>query len=328
MVRFGIIGTNSITEEMLHAAKHVEGFELRAVYSRTEEKAKSFAKQYDIHLTYTSIEELAKSEEIDAVYIASPNSFHVEQSVLLMDHGKHVLCEKPIASNSSEVQTMIDAAKRNGVTLMEAMKTTFLPNFQQIQQYMKRIGTIRRYAVQFSKYSSRYDAYRRGEVLNAFNPKFSNGSLMDLGIYGLYPMITLFGKPNTVKANAVMLSSGVDGEGTVLASYSEMEAVVSHSKISTSYVPCEIQGEDGTIVFNHMGEPTEVKVHWKDGSTEDISVETSLPPMAYEVHELVSLVQNGEQESSVNTWERSLQTSLVMEEARKQFGLVYEADRK
>lgn len=313
---------------MLHAAKHVEGFELRAVYSRTEEKAKAFAQQYEVHLTYTNLEELAKSEEVDAVYIASPNSFHVEQAKLMMNHGKHVLCEKPFASNAFEVQTMMDAAKRNGVTLMEAMKTTFLPNFQQIQQSIKRIGPIRRYAVQFSKYSSRYDAYRRGEVLNAFNPKFSNGSLMDLGIYGLYPMITLFGEPKNMKANAVMLSSGVDGEGTVLASYSEMEGVVSHSKISTSYMPCEIQGEDGTIVFNHMGEPTEVKIHWRDGSTENVTVETPLPPMAYEVQEFVRLVQNGEQESSVNTWERSLQTSRVMENARKQIGLLYEADRK
>ncbi|QHE54405.1 Gfo/Idh/MocA family protein [Pontibacillus sp. HMF3514] len=328
MVRFGIIGTNNITKTMLHAAEQVEGFELCAIYSRTTSKAEEFANQYNVHHTYTSLEELAKSKAIDAVYIASPNSFHVEQSVLMMDHGKHVLCEKPFASNSSEVQTMIDAAKRNSVTLMEAMKTTFLPNFQQIQQNMKRIGTIRRYAVQFSKYSSRYDAYRRGEVLNAFNPKFSNGSLMDLGIYGLYPMITLFGEPNNVRANAVMLSSGVDGEGSVVAIYSEMEAVVSHSKISTSYAPCEIQGEDGTIVFNHMGEPTEVKVHWRDGSTEDITVKTPLPPMAYEVQEFVSLVQKGEQESSVNTWERSLETSHVMEEARRQFGLVYEADQK
>jgi len=327
VVRFGIIGTNNITEKMLHAAEHVEGFELRAVYSRTEEKANDFASQYGVHLIYTSIEELAKSDEIDAVYIASPNSFHVEQAELMMDHGKHVLCEKPFASNSSEVQIMINAAKRNGVTLMEAMKTTLLPNFQQIQHHINRIGTIRRYAVQFSKYSSRYDAYRRGEVLNAFNPKFSNGSLMDLGVYGLYPMVTLFGQPNGVKANAVMLSSGVDGEGTVLASYSGMEAIVSHSKISTSYVPCEIQGEDGTIVFNHMGEPTEVTLHWRDGSVEFLTVDTPFPPMAYEVQEFTDLVQGGQQESSVNTWEKSLQTSIVMEEARKQVGLVYDADK-
>jgi len=327
MIRFGIIGTNNITETMLNAAKHVQGFQVSAVYSRTKEKAEAFAKQHDIELTFTSLEEFTKCDEVDAVYIASPNALHAEQATLIMDHGKHVLCEKPFASNSKEVEMMIESAKRNGVTLMEAMKTTLLPNFQQIQQHIKRIGAIRRYAVQFSKYSSRYDAYRRGEVLNAFNPKFSNGSLMDLGIYGLYPMITLFGQPDGVKANAVMLPSGVDGEGTVLAYYSEMEAVVSHSKISTSYVPCEIQGEDGTIVFNHMGEPTEVTLHWRDGSTESLTVDTPLPPMAYEVQEFTDLVQNGQQESSVNTWERSLQTSLVMEEARKQVGLVYEADK-
>jgi len=81
-------------------------------------------------------------------------------------------------------------------------------------------------------------------------------------------------------------------------------------------------------VFNHMGEPTEVVIHWKDGSTEDVTVETLLPPMAYEVQEFVNIIQNGKQESEVNTWERSLQTSRVMEESRKQVGLVYEADTK
>lgn len=328
MVRFGIIGTNKITETMLHAAQHVEGFYLNAVYSRTEENANTFANKHDVHHTYTNLEELAESKEIEAVYIASPNSFHVKHAILMMDHGKHVLCEKPLASNSDEVQKMIEAAKRNGVSFMEAMKTTHLPNFKQIQKYIPQIGTIRRYVVQFSKYSSRYDAYRRGEILNAFNPKFSNGSLMDLGVYGLYPMITLFGAPSKVQANAIMLSSGVDGEGTVLASYSEMEGVVSHSKISTSYAPCEIQGEDGTIVFNHMGEPTDVTLYLKDGSKKDISAETSLPPMAYEVQEFINLVHEGKQESSVNTWERSLQTSKVTEEARKQVGLIYEADHQ
>lgn len=259
MIKFAIIGTNWITEEFIKAAKEVPDFSLKAVYSRTEEKAKEFAAKVGAELTFTNLEEMAKSDEIDAVYIASPNSFHAEQAILLMNHGKHVICEKPMASNTKEVQAMIEAAQQNNVVLMEAMKTTLLPNFQAIRKHIHKIGKIRRYFASYCQYSSRYDAYKQGTVLNAFNPQFSNGSLMDLGVYCLYPMVVLFGKPLNVKANSVKLETGVDGEGSVILDYGEMDAVVQYSKISNSYIPAEIQGEEGSIIIDAIHTPQKSK---------------------------------------------------------------------
>jgi predicted dehydrogenase len=327
MIKFATIGTNWITEEFIKAAKEAPDFALTAVYSRTEEKAKEFAAKVGAERTFTSLEEMAKSDEIDAVYIASPNSFHAEQAILLMNHGKHVLCEKPLASNTAEVQSMIEAAKQNGVVLMEAMKTTLLPNFQAIRNHIHKIGKVHRYFASYCQYSSRYDAYKQGIVLNAFNPAFSNGALMDIGIYCLYPMVVLFGKPLNIKANSVMLESGVDGEGSIILDYGDMDAVVMYSKITNSYIPAEIQGEEGSIILDTIHTPQKVEIRYRDGRIEDITEAQPHHPMYYEAKEFIELIQKGKRESEINSHHHSLTTMEIMEEARKQTGIVFPADQ-
>lgn len=244
-----------------------------------------------------------------------------------MNHGKHVLCEKPFASNTAEVKSMIEAARNNDVLLMEAVKSTLMPNFKIIKDHMYKIGRVRRYFASYCQYSSRFDAFKQGKVLNAFNPAFSNGSLMDLGVYCLYPMVTLFGKPE-VRAVGVLLSSGVDGEGSIVMKYPDMDATVMYSKITDSYLPAEIQGENGTMVIDKISQPYEVKIHYRDGTIEDLTKAQTREPMYYEIQEFIDLIKSGERNSSINSLECSLTVAEVMEEARQQFGLRYEADLK
>ncbi|KHE72108.1 Gfo/Idh/MocA family protein [Halobacillus sp. BBL2006] len=326
MIRFGIIGTNTITEKFLQAGKQHPEFEFIAVYSRTEERAQEFAAKHGAAHTFTSIKNLAESTEIDAVYIASPNSFHAEQAILCMENGKHVLCEKPMASNQKEVASMINVARREGVLLMEAVKSTFLPGFTKIRENLHKIGRVRRYVGNFCKYSSRYDAYKEGTVLNAFNPKFSNGSLMDLGVYGVYPMVVLFGDPKTIHANGVLLESGVDGEGSMIAEYEGMEAIIMHSKIQHSYAPSEIQGEEGAVIIPDISEPRGIEIRYKDGTVEPLTPEDTFDPMFYEIQEFITLLQSQKIQSSVNSHENTLIAAKVMEEARRKIGLVFPND--
>src|SRR5262245_54483913 len=110
MIRFGVIGTNWITDEFIEAARTVEGFALTEVYSRTQEQADTFFAKHSIPFTFTNLADMAASGELDAVYIASPTSFHAEQAMLLMRGGKHVLVEKPAASNARELTQMIETA--------------------------------------------------------------------------------------------------------------------------------------------------------------------------------------------------------------------------
>jgi predicted dehydrogenase len=327
LIRIGVIGTNWITDKMIEAAHEVESMEVTAVYSRTEERAEEFAGKHGIANRYTDLEAMARSEVVDAVYVASPNAFHAEQAVMLMDHGKHVLCEKPMASNAGELSEMIKAAGRNRVVLMEAMKSTLLPNYRAIADNISRLGTIRRYFASYCQYSSRYDAYKAGTVLNAFKPDYSNGALMDLGIYCLYPMVALFGRPDKIRATGVMLESGVDGEGSIVCQYSQMDAVIMYSKITQSDLPSEIQGEDANLLIHKISEPQRVAIHYRNGNVEELSQSQTMHPMAYELQEFTDLIQSGHAESTINSHDNSLITLEIMDEVRRQIGLVYPADQ-
>lgn len=327
MVRIGVIGTNWITERFIDAASGVEGFELAAVYSRTQEKSEEFAGKYGINHTYTDLEAFASSKEIDAVYIASPNSMHASQAILCMEQGKHVLVEKSIASNVKEVRKMMETAERKQVLLMEAIKSTYLPNFLAVQENLHKIGKVRRYFASYCQYSSRYDKYKEGIVLNAFNPEYSNGSLMDIGVYCIFPMVKLFGRPDSFQATSFMLDSGVDGQGSVVFDYGEHDGTVLYSKISNSYLPAEIQGENGSIIMDHISEPSHVEIRYKDGSIEDLTREQHENSMYYEAREFVRLIAEGKTESGVNTLDQSLATAEILEGVRRQIGLVFPADQ-
>lgn len=327
IIRFGVIGTSEITQVFLKGAKLVEKFKLAAVYSRKEETAREFADKYGVKTIFTSLEEMAKSDEIDAVYIASPNSFHAKQAIIFMKNRKHVLCEKAFASNIKEVEEMIKVAKENNVVLMEAMRTTLTPNFKIVMENIYKLGKIRRYFSSFCKYSSRYDKYREGVVLNAFKRELSNGALMDIGVYTIYPMITLFGEPKEIKATSYMLESGVDGEGSVIFKYDEMEGSVIYSKISNSYLPTEIQGEEGTMIIDKINEVNSVKIVYKDGSIEELSTNQEEDSMCYEIDEFVNLIINNKKESNINSLENSKIVMKIMDNVRSQIGLEFIADK-
>ncbi|MFF0825636.1 Gfo/Idh/MocA family protein [Brevibacillus sp. NPDC003359] len=327
-MRFGVIGTNWITEEFIQAGQEVEGFSLQAVYSRTIERAQEIADKYHAPFAYNSLEEMAASKNIDAIYIASPNSCHAEQAIQCMDAGLHVLCEKPLASNANEVEAMIEAARRNDVLLMEAVKSTLLPNFFTIQDNLHKLGKVRRFVASNCQYSSRYDAYREGKVQRAFDPAFSNGALMDIGIYCLYPLIILFGRPDDIKAEGIVLDSGVDGEGSMLLKYREMDAIISFSKITTSYQPAEIQGEDATMVIDRINHLKEVDIRYRDGRIEQVTRPQTPKTMHYEIREFLHLASIGARQSPTNSHEVSKTATQVMDEARRQMGIVFPADRK
>ena len=335
-VRFGVVGTNNITDWVIEGGRQDERFELTAVCSRTQERADEFAAKHGIPHTFTSLEEMASSNAVDAIYIATPNYLHAEQSILCMNHGKHVLCEKPFASNADEVRRMIEAAKRNNVTLMEAMISTLNPNFITAREKMNDIGTIRRYFACYCQYSSRYDKFKEGIVLNAFKPELSNGAVMDIGIYTIYPMVALFGKPKSVAAQGVILSSGADGQGAVNFEYEGMNATVLYSKIVNSFLPTEIEGEEGNIMLDHIHIAGKVdfipRVPAGQGKSQKdtrVSIGNPLEHSAYyyEIKEFIDLVNEGRQESSVNTWDTSLTTIEIIDEIRRQIGVVYPADK-
>lgn len=334
-IRFGIIGTNNITDWVIAGGRQDERFELAAVCSRTRERAEEFAAKHAIPNTFTSLEEMAASPLIDAVYIATPNYMHARQSIICMNHGKHVLCEKPFASNAREVREMIAAARRNNVTLMEAMISTLNPNFAIVKQRLATLGTIRRYFASYCQYSSRYDKFKEGIILNAFRPELSNGAVMDIGIYTIYPMVALFGRPKSIDAQGIVLHTGVDGQGAVNFQYDDMNATILYSKIANSSLPTEIEGENGNLLLDKIHITRQVsfipRLITAQGKEQDnIPVEIGVPlnnsEYYYEMAEFMNLIEQGKKESDVNSLDNSLATIEIIDEIRRQIGVHYPAD--
>ena len=326
-IRFGVVGTNFITDWVIAGGREDERFELVAVCSRTEETARAFAEKHNIPHTFTSLDEMASSPDIDAIYIASPNSAHAQQSILCMQHGKHVLCEKAFASNAKEAQRMIDTARKHNVVLMEAMKPTLTPAFRAAQKAMPKIGAVRRYFSCYCQYSSRYDKFKEGIVLNAFLPELSNGSTMDIGVYTIYPMVVLFGRPKEIQTTGLKLSSGVDGHAAVNFTYGNgMIATVLYGKITDSALPTEIQGEQGTISLDRINIISKVTLVRRKGESENIRPETLNHEYYYEVAEFIDTIQSGKKESTINSLNNSLITMEILDEVRRQLGVVFPAD--
>ena len=325
MIKFAVIGTNWITQKFVQAAHEVNAMQLTAVYSRNLESAVEFGKEFGVETHYTDIEALANDPAIDAVYIASPNSFHCQQAIMLMEHNKHVICEKPIASNIREATKMFEVAKDNNVVLFEAYKSQYLPNFQAVQQALPKIGRIHKAHISYCQYSSRYQRYLDGENPNTFNPAFSNGSLVDIGFYSVAAAVSLFGKPKSVQASAHLLESGVDGHGSAIFYYPEFDVTLAHSKVSDSYAYSEIQGELGAILIDHIAECTHVKIQYRNGDVEELSQPQRENSMCYEA-EMFAQVLKGNKEAQSQAQQRAITVSELITEMRRQVGVHYPAD--
>lgn len=321
MIRYAVIGTGRIAHNFLEAALKVPDMEFTALYSRKEETGRAFLASYGQQKCYTSFEELAADEEVDAVYIASPNSFHCPQSLLLLEAGKHVLCEKPVALNRGEFLRMKEAAIQKGVVFMEAMRPVYDQGFLQLKEAVKKAGKVRQAVFQYCQYSSRYDNFKEGIVENAFNPGLGNAAIMDIGIYCAAPMVRLFGPPVSLKADSIFLENGFEGAGTIVAHYEELQAVLLYSKINQQNLWSQIQGEEASVLINSIQDIREITLHYRNGEQEEITVDKEKNNMLYEIQEWKRLIEEGksnEQELIYTEWEME-----VLDEARRQAGISF-----
>ena len=322
MINFAVIGSGWISEKFVNATLASNQLKLKAVYSRKIEKAEEFAAKFSVSRYYNDLQALACDTDIQAVYIASPNSLHFEQTLQMLQHGKHVICEKPLASDARQVELLYQAALDNNVILFEAYMTASLPNFQQVKNNLDKLGQLRKAHLHYCQYSSRYQKYLDGENPNTFNPAFSNGSIMDIGYYCIAFAVALFGEPQKIQASALLLESGVDGCGSVLLDYGNFSVTIDHSKISNSVLESEIQGEQGSLVIKQLNTCDEVRL-----CTPEIT-ELTLPQhensMSYEVEFFARQIAQGEMDAKSVL--RSKQTADVITEIRQLTGVKFPSD--
>lgn len=322
MINFAVIGSNWITEKFVNATRIDNELSLCAVYSRTLQSAQVFADKFAVTTCYDDLNTLKQDKNIEAVYIASPNSLHFEQSMQMLKAGKHVICEKPLASNAKQVELLFKTAIENNVILFEAYMTAHLPNFQKIKDNLPKLGQLRKANIHYCQYSSRYPAYLAGDNPNTFNPQFSNGSIMDIGYYCIAFTVALFGKPKKIQASAHLLASGVDGCGTAILDYGQFSVTIDHSKISNSQLNNEIQGENGSLLIERVALCEKVLLIQEN--EHNISAPQVDNSMVYEARFFAK--QINENKMHEETVQRAKTTSAVITEIRRLTGVKFPAD--
>lgn len=260
-LKFATVGTSPICEAFLINASQVNTMEYIGAYSRDMEKAKVFGGKYGATQFYDSFEEMANNTDIDAIYIASPNSMHYDQSKLFLQNKKHVLCEKPLAVNPKQITELIQLANKEHLIYMEAICNLYYPQMDVLKDYINKIGKVEACKFNYAQYSSKYDSYKSGNLPNIFNPSFATGALMDLGVYCVYMAISLFGEPNNIISSASFLESGADAYGFSIFEYDKLKVLIHYSKTFQGQIKSEINGEFGSIVIDSIGQMNEISLY-------------------------------------------------------------------
>lgn len=332
MIRFGIIGTGRISDWVLAGAAQDSRIKITGVCSRTTENASEFISRHPEAAgakIFTDVAAMAADPEIDAIYIGTPNQTHHSYTITCLDAGKHVLCEKPLAVCADEAKEMAEAARRNGCLLMEAMISTLNPNFRAAVEKIEDIKPVRQYSSYFCQYSSKYEALKRGITASAFRPGTA-GALRDVGIYTLYPLVSIFGKPTEIRSESMFFNTSegkVDVHGSMILRYEGMDATLTYSKICDSFIPTEISGENGNLILDavHIARKTEHIPHAVPTSGQGprpgskvISEGLEYNEYYYEFKEFVDVLESGRRESLINSLETSIAVMEIIDEALAQ----------
>ena len=325
-MKYAVIGTSWISEEFIQGAQLVEGMELLGVYSRSYSKGKALAEKFGAPRVFVDLHDLARNPDVEAVYIASPNSLHYEQSKQMLSAGKHVLCEKPITVYPAQLAELQALAKEKNRVYMEAIMYLHHPVRPQLKSALRGLGSITSAQFDFSQLSSKYPAYKRGENPNIFNPAFGTGCLMDLGIYCVYPALDLFGTPNNIISRAGFLESGADGYGTTIFEYDRMMLTMTWSKLAQGVCGSQILGDGGTVRIGSISQLNDI-TYCRKGA-EPIRVVQDMEKyvvMSHEARAFLQFIQNPQQTSEryEEAGRMALNVSRVMEQIRKLSGIQF-----
>lgn len=331
MINVGTIGTSSITEQFIKALKLTRKYHLKAVYSRSNASAKDIATIYKADYYTSTLNQLLFDPEIDLIYIASPNSLHAEQAIAAIRAGKHVIVEKPAFSNVAEWHQVFKEASKNNVLVFEAALHYHNRNYRRLNQLvnnLKKGHSLPFLGANFNlgQYSSRYEDYNEAmkaneDGPNIFNPQFSGGSLMDLGVYPIYVAVDLFGLPDDVSYHTVKGVNGIDLFGNMMLKYKNSQINIFVSKGVHSALDSEIYFDDETVVIKNISKISAVKLINRSGQAANVISYVPENPMYDELiafSEVLLDKDNIHQKVRYENWKQlSLQVATVMQLLRK-----------
>lgn len=326
-MKLGILGTGMIVKDMLTT---IHKLKIESVSILGTEKSKNetqeLAKKYGISQCYFNYDEMLLKSDTDTIYVALPNSLHYEFAKKALEHGKHVIIEKPITANYSELRELKKIAAKNNRMIFEGISTYYLPAYILLKEKIPDLGSLKIVSLNYSQYSSRYDAFKEGNILPAFDSEKAGGALMDINVYNIHTVIGLFGKPISVdyKAN---IEKNIDTSGILTMDYGLFQVVCIGAKDCKAPIVSSYQGDEGNIIVtvppNGMRKFT---FNDKEGNSQEYSFNEEDHRLLYEFQEFIKMIDGKDYDRMNRMLERSSLVSQVMEEARKKAGIVFAND--
>jgi predicted dehydrogenase len=235
-----------IAREFLTITRDLQGVDLVAIYGRRREMLEALQAAHGIARVYTDLDVLLQDPQVDTVYVALPNHLHHPYARAALLAGKHVICEKPFTMTLEQFDDLRSLAEGKGVVLVEAITTGYLSNYRSIRDHLPDIGNVKVVRCEYSQFSSRYPAFRRGEVPPVFDPALGGGALMDIGVYTVHFVVGLLGRPTRVRYTP-NIERDVDTSGVLVMEYEGCQVVCVFAKDSSSDPRTVLQGDAGTI---------------------------------------------------------------------------------
>jgi predicted dehydrogenase len=327
MIRIGTIGTSVITDDFIHSLKQVDAYQLVCVYSRDEDKARMFAEKHACPGYTSNWDALLKNPEIDAIYVASPNDLHFEQSVAILRAGKHAITEKPFVSNAYEFKQLMEVVKETGKFCFDAILPLHHPNLDVIKEALPTIGRLKLVVLNMVQYSSRYRMVLNGQIPNIFDPQHSGGALMDLGVYSTSLCIALFGKPESLTYACNKLPNGIDTSGSMILKYPDFVVSSTFGKDSFGTNDTTFCGEEASLHIplqpSRLLRVERVTVQ----SREDLGVQNLKDGMVYELLDFAEIIENNDWQKYQSFMDITRDVMDCLDEARRQNGIVFRTDR-
>jgi predicted dehydrogenase len=321
-IRWGILGLGSIAETFAKALSFSENGQLVAVGSRDKEKARRFGKKFGASHFHGSYQLLADDKDVDIVYIATPHNSHRENTLMCLNAGKHVLCEKPFAVNAAEARAMVGCARGNKLFLMEAMWTRFLPLMDKVRQLLSEeaVGEIRMLAADFGfRYA---DKPKKQRILDS---ALAGGALLDVGVYPLALSSMIFGKPSRIQSAAFLGESSVDEQAGIVLGFDKGRLSIIYTAVQTE-TPHEaaIMGTKGMIKLHRSwwcgNKLTLVRLGKPD---EFMELPSHSAGFLYEIEAAQQAVRDGKLECALMPLDETVSIAETMDIIRKQWGLKY-----
>lgn len=318
---WGILGAGGIAAKLADAVTNYTASTVRAVASRSLDKAQAFAGRHGIATSYGSYEELVADPTIDIIYVATPHSHHRDHALLAINAGKHVLCEKALTQNSAQAEEVVNAARAKGVFLMEAMWTRHLPHVYALREALAagEIGEI--VTIQADHGQS------LGHVERMIKAELAGGALLDLGVYPISFTHDLLGVPQSITAVGHLTDAGVDSQVGMILGYGSAQATLHTTMHAVTANRAVISGTKGRIEVESMFyTPNSFTVTLLDGTTRTVDG-TVDNGFQFQAAEAARRIAAGDTESPLMTLEGSLDVMRTMDEVRAQIGMVYPNER-